>query len=111
MVAANEVAGLKHSAIEGEHLVLGICGLEKCAESPDTRTISVDLMAEIQEIDQALGVCQFSAGQFRRLLRQQLPPGEVRHAEAIHRSEACKVYFVQAGILAKRCESPRVRAI
>jgi hypothetical protein len=36
MVAANEVAGLKHPAIEGEHLVLGICGLEKCAESRDT---------------------------------------------------------------------------
>lgn len=106
-IAVEEAAEAGHPLVEHEHVVIGICSLEKArqpgalAEPLDARQAGrLDREAEL--VATVLRDCALDPAAIRRSLRQQLGPGARRErGGTIHRSAACKQSFERASELAQ----------
>ena len=103
-VAAGEAVAGGHKLVGREHLLIGICSLDKLLRSnaagiqPQARPA---LEAEAAAVADALRDCGLDATQLRRRVRQRLGRGNYDHTGlAVHRDEACKAASARAGALA-----------
>jgi ATP-dependent Clp protease ATP-binding subunit ClpC len=104
-IAAQEAAAGKHPLIEAEHLLMGICSLEKILRSGAANDLDPlsqrTLQAETAALEEVLGACELDSTSLRRSVRQRLGKGNAQRAENIvHRSQACKQIFQRADTLA-----------
>jgi len=104
-VAAGESAASRYQFIEKEHLLIGICSLEKML-GPE-REAGLDpeaveaLQAEYEVVEGVLRAFELDPTLLRRQVRQDLGQGNYEHTdEVIHRSQACKQVFERASALA-----------
>lgn len=103
-MAAGEAGAAKHQYIEKEHLLLGICSLEKLLrlqEAELERPARLQLQAEHDAVEEVLRSGEADSTRLRRGLRQRLGQGRFERTEkVVHRSEACKRVFRRAEVLA-----------
>ncbi len=104
-VAAGEAAAALNQYIEKEHLLIGICSLEKVLilidQQPEGTELKPYLLAENEAVNDCLRAFELDSTVLRRRVREELGTGEYQHAEKVmHRSEACKGYFNRAAELA-----------
>jgi len=103
-LAAREAAASQYQFIEQEHLLIGICSLEKIlmkSEECDLGPRSVEtIKTEYEAIEDILRDFEVDSTQLRRRVRKKLEKGHFTHSEKIvHRSQACKDVFERAGML------------
>lgn len=103
-VAAGEVVTGGHRFTSNEHLLIGVCSLDKLLRSngvvvhPQARQA---LQAECNAVADVLRSCGLDATRLRRLVRQRLGRGNCDHTGlAVHRDEVCKATFGRAEALA-----------
>jgi len=104
-LAAAETAGAKHQYIEKEHLLIGICSLEKILGAAEQMKLSAEdqqtLQTERDEIEQVFEAVKLDTTWLRRQVRQRLGVGNYTQPDAgQHRSAACKQAFQRADELA-----------
>lgn len=104
-VAAGEAAASRYQFIETEHLLIGICSLEKTLIGLEQAELDPRaqqaLLAEYETLEDILRSFELEATQMRRQVRQELGQGNYEHTdEVIHRSQACKQVFERAEELA-----------
>jgi ATP-dependent Clp protease ATP-binding subunit ClpC len=104
-ISAHEAAAGNHPLIEADHILLGICSLEKIGLSgmaDDLDPLSQQaIQVETAAVDDVLGAFELEPTYLRRALRQQLGMGRTRHRDSVvHRSDACKATFQRAVDLA-----------
>ena len=116
-IAAHEATSARHQFIEKEHILIGICGLEKVL-TPGAVEEGLDphleqaLRIEVDAVKEMLKQCELDATRLRRALRKALGKGSYRHAEeVIHRSEACKSYFNRAEELTAQAGADEVTCV
>ncbi|MDD5311457.1 MAG: ATP-dependent Clp protease ATP-binding subunit [Dehalococcoidia bacterium] len=104
-IAAGEAASSKHQFIEKEHVLIGICSLEKATkldgqgESLKAK-VRQALQAEYDAIEDVLRAFELNSTKLRRGVREELGQGNYKHSEkVVHRSEDCKKLFEQADAL------------
>ena len=97
----------KQEFIEPEHLLVGICRLDKILGLFDSNPGNVDsnvyhaVENECNEIQSIFSKCDISLTSFRRLLRLNIPEGTFEdYGNVIHRSEYSKDLFKKAEKLA-----------
>jgi ATP-dependent Clp protease ATP-binding subunit ClpC len=108
-LSAQEAATSKYPMIETEHLLIGVCSLEKIQMSgagDDRDPLSKKtLQAETVGVEDVLGNFKLDPTSLRRSVRQKLGKGNALSAEkVIHRSPTCKQVFQRAGELAGASE-------
>jgi len=115
--AAGEAAYGRHQFIEREHLLMGICSLEKVlaaegqGQELDSR-VAQALQTESDAIRGILGAFKLEPKVMRRALREHIGTGDYQHAESvIHRSEECKGFFRLAETLARAAGPDQVRCV
>ena len=97
-VAAQEAAAAHFEFIEPEHILIGICSLEKLDESKIGPAEKAGLLAEKAAIELRLN--GLDPTQVRRRLRMELGEGHYARTEhTVHRSPACKQVFERAAKL------------
>jgi len=103
-ISAQEAAAGEYSLIETEHLLMGICSLEKL--QPGGAVNELDslsqkaLLAETAAVGDVLGAFELDPTSLRHSVRQRLGKGTGRSAEkTVHRSSACRQVFQHAGEL------------
>ncbi len=100
-IAAAEAAMVRHPFIEREHLLIGVCSLQKTMSfvrfvQADTLPVEA-IRAEADRIEGLLGSMGISGTTLRRGVRSRLRPGHARHTDqVVHRSDACKAIFRSA---------------
>lgn len=105
-MAAGEAAAAKHQYIEKEHMLIGICSLEKIAMLDQEKTgltprTQRTLLAENDDVKDALRGFELDATELRRKTRESLGEGNYQPSgKVIHRSEECKKLFDRANVLA-----------
>ncbi|MBN2147210.1 MAG: ATP-dependent Clp protease ATP-binding subunit [Anaerolineales bacterium] len=104
-ISAQEAAAGKHPLIEVEHLLIGICSLEKIQLSGAANDLDPlsrkALYVETTAIEEILSAFELDTTSLRRLIRQRLGRGNIQNADRIvHRSPACKQFFQRASELA-----------
>ena len=104
-LSAHEAAAGKHPLIEAEHILLGICSLEKIhlgGGANDMDPLSQKaIQAETAAVEDVLGAFELDSTSLRRSVRQRLGKGNAQRTEKIvHRSPTCKQVFERAGELA-----------
>lgn len=102
-VAAHEAGAAKHRYIEKEHILIGICSLEKVLwlgeVDPWCRQA---VQAEHDAVENVLHAFELDSTRLRRQVRERLGEGNYKHTKkVIHRSEACKAIFKRADELAR----------
>jgi ATP-dependent Clp protease ATP-binding subunit ClpC len=102
-MAAGEAASANHQYIEREHVLIGICSLEKALKPG---RIELDppakqaLQVENDAVEDVLHSFELDATRLRRLVRERLGAGNYeRSGKVVHRSEAGKRLFERAGEL------------
>ena len=105
-VAASEAAAARHPTIEREHLLIGLCSLNKTigfVRFVKAEAIPIDaIRAEGDRIEEILLKQGITSTTFRRGVRSRLRPGRTRTADQVlHRSEACRAIFRKAATLAE----------
>jgi ATP-dependent Clp protease ATP-binding subunit ClpC len=105
-IAAAEAALAMHPLIEREHLLIGVCSLQKTMSF--MRFVKAEslplgqIRAEADGIEEVLASLGISSTTMRRGVRSRFRPGQARHADQIvHRSEACKEIFREAKDIAE----------
>ncbi len=109
-IAAMEVEHGHHQYIEKEHLLIGLCSLEKMltlsgnqALGPGDRQLVESEQAVIENV---LSAFELDTAHVRRAIRRKLGSGShTRTEHVIHRSDACKQVFERAEDLAKSTKS------
>jgi ATP-dependent Clp protease ATP-binding subunit ClpC len=102
--AAREAGIAHHQFIEPEHILIGICSLEKVFTHADELNSSVRSSIHIEQevIESILHDFELDTAELRRTLRNELREGGYeRVEEVIHRSPACKEVFKRAVELAE----------
>ena len=104
-IAAGEAAAAQHPFIEPDHLLIGICSLEKVLQGAGHAVLDVHsqgtLQAEYDAVEDILRGFEMDSTQLRRSLRQKLGKGNSQCTEkVVHRSPACKQVFASARALA-----------
>jgi ATP-dependent Clp protease ATP-binding subunit ClpC len=110
-LAAQEAAAAQFEFIEPEHILIGVCSLEKLIALADETQLDPAarqmLIAEKDAIDDTLRKLELDAMQLRRNVRSELGQGNSKRSERIvHRSPACKQVFELAGVLAEPTDEP-----
>jgi ATP-dependent Clp protease ATP-binding subunit ClpC len=104
-IAAHEAGAANLQFIEKEHILIGICGLEKVLMlSPEESGLKPEgrqaLEGEHYALEDLFRGFELDLTQLRHQLRKRLGQGNYKHAEkVIHRSDACKKIFNRAGEL------------
>ncbi|GAB4361785.1 MAG: ATP-dependent Clp protease ATP-binding subunit [Deltaproteobacteria bacterium] len=114
-VAASEAAAARHPAIEREHLLIGLCSLNKTigfVRFVKTEGLPIDsIRAEGDRIEEILVARGITSTTFRRGVRSRLRPGRTRPTDQfLHRSEACREIFRKAAELAEQEGEGETRA-
>jgi ATP-dependent Clp protease ATP-binding subunit ClpC len=105
--AAGAASNAECQFIEKEHLLIGICSLEKAfvpgvLKEPLSPDVESSLRIEADAVDDMLRKFELDSTELRRAVRNALEKGNYqRTEEVIHRSEDCKSYFLRAGELAE----------
>jgi ATP-dependent Clp protease ATP-binding subunit ClpC len=98
-LAAGEAAIAGHEYIEKEHLLIGICSLDKWLQDgvgiqPQAHEI---VLTERDAVEEVLRTYQLDPTRLRRNVREGLGQGHYQHTEEVlHRSEGCKAVFRRA---------------
>ena len=105
-LAVQEAAAAQFEFIETEHILIGICSLEKLLAMADEAKLEAQaqqtLTSEKDAIEDILRDLGLYPRQIRRSVRQELGEGHyARTEQTVHRSPACKQVFERA---AKRAE-------
>jgi len=105
-MATGEAAAAGHQYIMREHLLMGICGLEKVLSPAGgvelDQRVRQTLQTERDSVEDVFGDTELNPRLLRRQVRKRLGQGTYRHTErVVHRSEACKVIFQRADELAE----------
>jgi ATP-dependent Clp protease ATP-binding subunit ClpC len=105
-LSALEAAAGRQPLIEAEHLLIGICSLEKIDLSVAQNNLDPlsqeSLQAETAAVEEVLGEFEIDPTSLRRSVRQKLGIGNAQHEEnMVHRSPACKRVFRRASELAR----------
>lgn len=97
-IAAYEAATARSQFIEPEHLLIGICSLEKILQADELEPQSRrTIQQELDAVQQVLQAAEANAASLRRNLRNALDESGYVHTETtIHRSPACKEAFERA---------------
>ena len=101
-VAAGEAVAAGHEFIDPEHLLIGVCSLDKWLKSgvaaePQAREAA---LVERDAVAEALRGCGLDVVRLRRLVREKLGRGNHELAgRVVHRSEECKAAFRRAEAL------------
>jgi ATP-dependent Clp protease ATP-binding subunit ClpC len=102
-ISAQEAAAGKWLYIEPEHLLMGICSLEKIHLDDVANVDQVSrevLHVETLAVEDVLSSCELDPTSLRRALRQRMGKGQAQSAEkTMHRSTACREVFQRAGDL------------
>jgi ATP-dependent Clp protease ATP-binding subunit ClpC len=104
-IAAGEAAAGKYQFIESDHILIGVCSLEKVSmglknAELDPRSLEI-IRAESDAIEDILKGFEMDSIQFRRQIRTKLGQGNFTHTErVVHRSPNCKRIFEKAMHLA-----------
>jgi len=107
-LAAQEAAAARSEFIEPEHILIGICSLEKILIQADELEPSArqSLQVEQDAIEDILRDFELDVTDLRRSLRDELGESKYNHTEKIiHRSPACKQVFKRAIALAESSET------
>jgi len=103
-MAAGEAAAARHQYVEKEHMVLGVCSLEKALRHGDAELeppVRRALQLELAAVERVFRGFKLDSTQLRRQLRKNLRQGNFGHTEAVvHRSEECRKIFQRADELA-----------
>jgi ATP-dependent Clp protease ATP-binding subunit ClpC len=103
-MAAGEAAAARHQYVEKEHMVLGVCSLEKALGHGDAKlqaSARLALQLELDAVERVLRGFELDSTQLRRQLRKNLRHGNFGHTETVvHRSAACRKVFQRADELA-----------
>jgi ATP-dependent Clp protease ATP-binding subunit ClpC len=114
-VAANEAVRAGYQYVEREHVLIGLCSLEKFPPSNTTNpNLNADALQRLSEETAVVGHVFREAGieasTVRRWLREQMGASSYSRTEpVIHRSDACRALFHRAGRLAEAASSSEVR--
>jgi ATP-dependent Clp protease ATP-binding subunit ClpC len=97
-IAAAEAAMAGHPLIEREHLLIGLCSLQKTMGFVRfVRTESLpmeEIRTEADQVEGILSTMGISSATLRRGVRSRFRPGHARHTDqVVHRSDACKEIF------------------
>src|SRR3989337_4332503 len=109
-IAAAEASAARFQFIEAEHILIGICSLEKALMlSPEDLGLNPNtiksLQAEYDVLKDLLGQQGLDMTQLRRTARKEAGAGSYKHTEnVIHRSPACKMMFERACAIASPSE-------
>ncbi len=100
-IAAAEAANARHPFLEREHLIIGLCSLQKAVgfvRFVRTEVFPMEqIRKEAEEVENRLASLGITSATLRRGIRSRLRPGTVRSADrSIHRSEACREIFRKA---------------
>ena len=103
-VAAQEATAAQFEFIEPEHILIGICSLEKFLASADEAQLDPisrqKVIVENGVIKDMLRGYELDLSQLRRSLRKELGEGHYARTEhTVHRSPACKQVFERAAKL------------
>jgi ATP-dependent Clp protease ATP-binding subunit ClpC len=114
-IAASEAAAAGHPFIEREHLLIGLCSLNKTMgfiRFVKSEALPLDAIRfEADRVEEILAGMGISSTTLRRGVRSRLRPGRSRSAgQALHRSEACKEFFRRAKELAGEAGEEETRA-
>jgi ATP-dependent Clp protease ATP-binding subunit ClpC len=105
-MAAAEAGAASHPFLEPEHLLIGICSLEKLLAAPPDRLAlppeaRAGLRQEAEAVARALQAVGLEPTALRREVRQSLGAGDAKYPDnVVHRSPACKQVFANAALLA-----------
>jgi hypothetical protein len=98
-IAASEAATCRHPFIEREHLLIGVCSLQKALgflQFSKLESFPVEpIRTEAEGVDQVLGAMGISVVSFRRGVRSRLRPGLAqpsghRHGHHHDLAEICR---------------------
>lgn len=106
-LSAQEAAAARSEFIEPQHILIGICSLEKYSMQTDELDPSArqSLQLEQDAIEEILRDFELDATDLRRSLRDEGNQGGHEHTgKIIHRSAACKQVFKRAIALAESTE-------
>ena len=109
-ISAIEAAIAKHQFIEKEHILIGICSLEKilASQSEKFKLIFKEkkiLQDERDNLEYVLRGFNISSTDLRRNIRKRLSKGDYVHTEkVVHRSDDCKKEFTHAEGFARSSE-------
>ena len=109
-IAAEEAVTAGYQYIEKEHMLVGICSLEKAIMLAQKRAglapqILREIQAEQNAMEAVLREFKIDAASFRRQIRKRLGQGVYKNTEGVvHRSEECKGFFNRAMALAESAE-------
>ena len=113
-LSANEASSAQSEFIEPQHILIGICSLEKFSAQdeelnpPDHQSLQL----EQDNIAELLRDFELDATDLRRSLREALGMGEFKHTEkVIHRSPASKQVFKRATALAHSVSAKEVTCL
>jgi ATP-dependent Clp protease ATP-binding subunit ClpC len=100
-IGAAEAARARHPMIEREHLLIGLCSLQKILQYlkfTRIESLPVDAIREEGEgIERVFVSHGITASAFRRRVRSRLRPGNTVHKDpVVHRSDECKGIFRRA---------------
>ncbi len=114
-IAASEAAAARHPTIEREHLLIGLCSLNKTigfVRFVRTEGLPIDaIRSEGDRVEEILLDKGITSTTFRRGVRSRLRPGRTRSADQfLHRSEACREIFRKASALAEKAGDEETRA-
>jgi len=104
-IAGGEAVASKHQFIEREHILIGICSLDKALEldgneNSSKSTVRPAVKVECDAIKDVLKAFKLNSTRIKRKVREELGKGDYKHLEkVVHRSEDCKKLFKQADTL------------
>ena len=100
-IAAWEAEKASHHYIEKEHILIGICSLDKILDFSKKGGANAEDLYNIENaranIEEILNCFELNPAVLRRQLRKELGKGDHKHPDKIiHRSEECKKIFSYA---------------
>ncbi len=114
-VAASEASRVRHPFIEREHLLIGVCSINKTLgflRFTRVESLPVDaIRAEAEGVEGLLRDMRITPESLRRGIRSRLRPGfAIYEDNVVHRSEACKELFRRGREIAEEAGSAETRA-
>jgi ATP-dependent Clp protease ATP-binding subunit ClpC len=89
-IAAGEARVAKHQYIEKEHILIGICSLEKVLRrlEPATPQVAQAFLVEREAVEDMLRAFELDPTQLRRQVRERLGVGSYEHKNTSSEHEA-----------------------
>jgi ATP-dependent Clp protease ATP-binding subunit ClpC len=106
-IAAAEASMARHPLIEREHLLIGVCSLQKTMSIirfVKAQSLPLEeIRAEADRVEEILSTMGISGSILRRGVRSRLRPGHAPQSDqVVHRSDACKEIFRRGEEISER---------